>query len=159
MSFMHERKAELSRAKEGKPGGAAGGGLDLSNLKPTPAQLPDPDVDAAVQQEARARGFDRTVGASAPDGPPSPRARAQAGSKAGRKRGREGEGAVKPVRYTVSHKERPPADIQGQAVFSGDARVLYEICRRAHYERRPRVELLADMLELYEKTHGPTPDY
>lgn len=160
--YLRERRAEL-RSKRGEGAALADpaplkSGLDLSQLKPTPAVAPPPELEAAVIEEARGRGFDRSVGpapASLAPVPAQPAATPRARPK--RKAG-GGEGAGTSARYVVSMKERPPADIPGQALFTGNAQLLYEICRRAHYERRPRGELLADMFAMYEAAKGRTPD-
>lgn len=168
--YLRLRKEELAAKRAGataqKPAGQVAPAMDLSHLKPTPAKLPTPEVEAAVLEEARERGFGRSVGAedpapAAPQAvePPSPKAAPVRTAKPRAGKGRAGGSASQAsARYVVSMKERPPADIQGQALFTGNAQVLYEICRRAHYERRPRGELLAEMLELYTAKNGETPE-
>lgn len=166
--YLRLRKEELAAARTGatvKPADAPKPAMDLSKLKPTPAALPPPEVEAAVLEQARERGFARTVGAEEQQPPeppaqvssaPTPRAPVKAAKPKGR--GRAAVASAPSARYVVSMKERPPADIQGQALFTGNAEVLYEICRRAHFERRPRGELLAEMLALYTEKNGATPD-
>ncbi len=165
-NYLDRRLEELAAAKAARSVTAPAPDapeMDLSKLQPKAASLPPPEVEEAVREQARARGFDREVGAQDP--PPAPAetpvpksAPAKASQpRQGKGRGRASAGQAA-ARYVVSMKERPPADIQGQALFTGNAQVLYEICRRAHYERRTRGELLADMLELYAEKHGVTPD-
>ncbi|MDP3615014.1 MAG: hypothetical protein Q8R98_24500, partial [Rubrivivax sp.] len=119
--------------------------LDLSGVAPKPIVRPD-RLDAAVE-EGRRRGF----GERGKQSEPSPRqSRAQPNSR----RPKE----PSPKRVIVTLAERPADGATGQIALSGDATMLYEFVRRAHFERKPRGELLADMLRLYEDRHGPLPE-
>lgn len=139
MSYLEEREAE----EEKKAAGAAVADLDLSKLEPTPAPRARADLQEKAIEEGRKRGFGRTTEAAA-----------QVAPKPAKRSGRA-SGPVK--RYIVSLDAKPPKGQQGQIAVSGDARAIYDFIRRAHFERKSRGELLAEMLALYIEKHGETP--
>lgn len=149
-SYLEDREAEEER----KAGGAGQGGSDLpdlSALQPKPLTRPAPELHEAAVLVGHRQGFDRPVGAE-PKPKPSraPAARRQRGVA-------PAEGPTK--RNIISLQgERPEAGVQGQIALTGSALTLWEFIRRAHFERRPRGELLQDMLALWEEKHGKTPE-
>lgn len=148
-SYLDLREEEEERIEADVTAPPPSAGLDLSNVKPTPAPRPTPDLQAQAVAVGRARGF-----GPAPSAAPKPAAAAPRAKK-----GRAGAAPQGPAkRYIVSLDERPPAGIQGQIALSGEALPLYEFIHRAHFERRPRGELLAAMLALYIEKNGETPE-
>jgi hypothetical protein len=140
-----ELREEEEEGLDAPPAAAPKSALpDLSTLEPTPAPRPTPERQAAAVEVGRGRGFDRPTAAPSREQRPARRAKADTA-----------QGPTK--RYIVSLNERPPQGQQGQIALTGEAAVLYDFIRRAHYERRSRGELLAELLALYEEKKGPTP--
>lgn len=137
----------------------ATGAVDLSSVKPTPAQRPSPADHEAAINIGRERGFDRSVTATATPRP-QPRATAPATGRGpprrgGPESGRGGEGAK---RIIVARGTEVQLGQTGQVAISADAVMLKAFVDRAYYERKTRGELLADMLALWESRHGTVPD-
>lgn len=144
-SYLDMAEAEQD-ASEAKPQATANAGeLDLSGVSPTPVQRPA-ELQVAVD-EGRRRGFGAADGAE----PAARRPRAPPQKRAAK-------AAPAPKRVIVTLADVPPAGANGQIALTGDAQVIYAFIRRAHFERRPRGDLLADMMRLYEASHGPVPD-
>lgn len=143
-SYLDQSEAEQDEREVGvaaKP--EAPPTLDLSAVAPTPVKRPDRLQEAV--EEGHRRGF----------GSPAPAVARMTGQT---RRAKAPPVGRSPKRLIVSHTEEPAAGVPGQITLTGDAKVFYDFARRAHYERRPRGELLTDMLRLYEEKHGPLPD-
>lgn len=140
-----DEEQEALSATQAEPKAA---GFDLSGVAPKAAPRPSPDLQEAAVREGRRRGFDRST-SSTPLAADTPRVRAPRKSPRG---GGEGAKRVIVALGTVVH----PGQI-GQVAISGDAALLREFVNRAHWERKTRGELLADMLAFWEAHHGPLP--
>lgn len=144
MSYLDDREAEEAKKATG---------LDLSGFAPRPGRRMDRDKLAVAQEVSAERGFGRPVEVSA-NADPTPEA-----STSNRRSAATAQPAPGPVkRAIVSLNKRAPKGEQGQISLSGDAEVLQSFILRASFERRPRGDLLRDMLALYEEHFGPLPD-
>lgn len=141
-SYLDQSEAEQDERDAPLAKAAAPAELDLSSVAPTPIKRPEALREAV--EEGHRRGFGSPASAVARMTGQTRRAKPPVGQS--------------PKRLIVSHTEEPAAGLPGQITLTGDAKVFYDFARRAHYERRPRGELLTDMLRLYEEKHGPLPD-
>lgn len=140
-----DRTEEQEEALDQPATATPASGLDLSSVAPTPAPRGPADRQAAAVAEGRRRGFGRQMSSEVVTPTKSP----------SHPQARGGEGAGKRIIValgTVAY----PGQI-GQVAISGDAVMLSDFVKRAHWERKTRGELLSEMLSLWEATHGALP--
>ena len=135
--------------------------LDLKALsKKAPKSVTLAPESLAV---ARERGFARDVGGNTPNVKGVEPSQSE-------KEAVEPPTPIKPSRPRLAVEEPKPAQRRqisrrrrnsgrdtGQLTLTGDAETLEALTFHAVYQRVPYVAMLGQMLELWEKTHGPLP--
>lgn len=135
--------------------------LDLKALsKKAPKSVTLAPESLAV---ARERGFSRDVGGNTPNVKGVEPSQSE-------KEAVEPPTPIKPSRPRLAVEEPKPAQRRqisrrrrnsgrdtGQLTLTGDAETLEALTFHAVYQRVPYVAMLGQMLELWEKTHGPLP--
>lgn len=149
MSYLEEREQE-EKSK----------GLDLSALS---KKTPKPGaLEPAVLKAAENRGFGRDVLVKPPVEPssetPASQNAPQTPPKPKPSKPRLAVEEPKPSqRRQISRRRRNSGRDTGQLTLTGDAETLEALTFHAVYQRVPYVAMLGQMLELWEKTHGPLP--
>lgn len=130
----------------------------LSKKAPKPVTLAPESLAVA-----RERGFARDVGGNPPivkDGEPSgtEKEAVQPPTPPKPSKPRQAVEEPKPAqRRQISRRPRNSGRDTGQLTLTGDAETLEALTFHAVYQRVPYVAMLGQMLELWEKTHGPLP--
>lgn len=122
--------------------------LDLSAFPEPEPKAVDRAAASAARQAAAEAGFSERAVATKPQKPPTPEVPPSTDSA-----------DTKPKRKTISRRPRGSAkDNTGVLSMTGDAEILQQFIRRAVYMRATYTGLMGELLQTYDKIHGPVPD-